>query len=358
MLDNDFYTKLSEVGRETGMSPQDLLIVMFSESGANPQARNPKGAVGLIQFAPDTLRSMKVPERDIANFTKKSGSDQLDYVKRYVLGMQNNFNHGQPFNSATKYYHANFYPATLYRWHGDDPSANKNVIIVSKFASSAKERAAYEENKGWLDRDKDGKITVGDIISLLNTLSQQSKFQDMYTQLKSVAGNTQEGVSQKSQSQTTSPNHNISNFLVRLDKLLDSLAKTNPKISKYSDYLILIDSNNDFPSKLEFAKILCTAMKERLNIDSNIYSDNEHIEIGCSLDADYNQGTIILKEFCTAISDAFQYATKKIGGIKIATNIVANIQSYYKPLDIKISNINSRKFKIKFLKGTNVRKKD
>jgi hypothetical protein len=307
---------------------------------------------------------MKVPERDIANFTKKSGSEQLDYVKRYVLGMQNDFNHGQPFNSATKYYHANFYPATLYRWHGDDPSANRNVVIVSKFASSAQERAAYEENKGWLDRNKDGKITVSDIISLLNTLSQDSKFQGMYTQLKNVVGSSQNEVAQKPQPQNTQTSHTVSNFLVRLDKLLDSLANLEPKISKFglstkqSTFLILIDSNNDFSSKLEFAKILCTAMKERLDANSNIYSDNEHIEIECLLDTDYKNGMGVLKEFCTAISDTFQYATRKIGGIKIATSIMENISSYYQPLDIQVSNINSRKFKLKFLKGNNVRKED
>lgn len=58
-LGNNFYPKLVKISSELGMSPEDLLAVMVSESGINPTAHEKKyGASGLMQFMPSTLKAL------------------------------------------------------------------------------------------------------------------------------------------------------------------------------------------------------------------------------------------------------------------------------------------------------------
>jgi hypothetical protein len=189
MPDTAFYKKLTEVCNDLGMNPRDLLLVMWMESGVDPAnpAGGQNGARGLIQFEPDTLRSMKVSEHDIDTFRGKSGIEQLDYVKRFIQTMQNAHNGGRPFGSATKYYCCNFYPATMYRWKGDDIMQNLNTIVVNSNANNQNERKAYRDNK-ILDVDHDGVITVGDIARMLAARSNDGGFQNMLATLNTVAG--------------------------------------------------------------------------------------------------------------------------------------------------------------------------
>src|SRR5260221_4498511 len=185
MLNRSFYNKLNTISEELGMNPRDLLAVMFFESGVNPSIKNQHGgATGLIQFMPDTLKGLGV--KDIKGFSNKSAEQQLDYVKRYIEGKKGLMG-GKPFTSATQYYHANFFPLTLTRWKGSDPIKNRNVIVVSANSSDPRERAAYKENVV-LDKDKDGKITVGDLTSVIMGASQNPKFKQMLAELNTVAG--------------------------------------------------------------------------------------------------------------------------------------------------------------------------
>lgn len=188
MPDQAFFQKLNEVSNDLGMNPRDILLVAYMESGVNPASKNPAGgAGGLIQFMPDTLRSMNVSEHDIDTFRQKSGIEQLDYVKRFIQGMENAHNDGKPFGSATKYYCCNFYPATMYRWKGENVQQNLNVIVVNSNANNKNERNAYAANK-ILDVNGDGIISVGDIAAMLSSKANESGFQNFLTQLNTIAG--------------------------------------------------------------------------------------------------------------------------------------------------------------------------
>lgn len=64
--------------------PINLVKLMAHESGCSPAAHNPGGAVGLIQFEPDTLRGLGWTQGSDA-FAKLSVAEQLPYVRRYLL---------------------------------------------------------------------------------------------------------------------------------------------------------------------------------------------------------------------------------------------------------------------------------
>lgn len=152
-------------------------------------------------------------------------------------------------------------------------------------------------------------------------------------------------------------------FFSKLENLLDSLTREASEgsikmksINKYgadypqNKYLISIDSSDDFTSKLEFARILSLALKEELDSNSEIYTDGKDVEVQCVVNAKQIRGLNVLRELCATLSEVFEDATKKIGGIKISAFVMPNESSYYQKLDIKLSETNYRKFQLKFVK--------
>src|ERR1700688_1273854 len=110
-MDPSFYQKLLEVSNDVQMKPEDLLNVMAVESGIDPTAHNMGGnASGLLQFMPSTLKNLGF-QGTHGDFRQLSAVDQLDYVKKLILG--NMRYNGGPFRSAAQYYVANFLPVAL-----------------------------------------------------------------------------------------------------------------------------------------------------------------------------------------------------------------------------------------------------
>jgi len=358
MISSSFSNKLNDISQELGMNPRDLLLVMYLESGANPNAVNKSikdpeyQARGLIQFMPKTLQGMGLSKEDSLNFEKRPAEDQLDFVKKYVQSHRG-LAGGKSFTSATQYYVANVWPIALKKWNGDDPVKNANVVVLD--SKNPKEAGAYKANP-LLDYNKDGKITVGDLTNVLMSMEKSSGFQKMLSQFNRVAGNGD--VSEKSKGVPQPPTQMLaeknipSPLMNQINSFLDSFAgKQDSYITKYSSYLISISSDNDFTSKLEYARILSSALKEELNIKSNIFTNGKDVQIQCNLDLDSKKSELVLKELCSAISDVFSYATKKIGSLKIDTKIIQNGTPTYQELDIKLAEINYRKFHLKFAIG-------
>ena len=62
LADKPFATQIQNAAREAGVSPALVHAVIFVESGYNPKARSPKGAIGLMQVMPDTALRYGVPD--------------------------------------------------------------------------------------------------------------------------------------------------------------------------------------------------------------------------------------------------------------------------------------------------------
>jgi hypothetical protein len=351
MLTKSFYTKLNEVSADLGMNPRDLLLVIALESGGNPAARNPNGgATGLIQFMPATLKSMGLSQEERSTFGQKSAEQQLDYVKQYVKAHQSLIG-GKPFTSATQYYVANFFPIALKKWNGDDPVANRNVVVASENSQDPRERAAYKANP-ILDANKDGKITVGDLTTVLMNVERGSKYQELQASLNSVAGEgavsdktwakgqspTEQQPSQKWQSVPQDQKGLLAKFLSGVEKLLESSASRN------ANYLIRLSSNVDLASKLEFARVLSMAANEELSAKSEIFTNGDSVEIQCATKADMQ--TVV--GLCEGVKDAFSAATKKIGELQVNTVVKENTYSRFTDITPKLAEIGYRKFHLKF----------
>jgi AraC-like DNA-binding protein len=142
--DPDFKKKLEKVAGALGVRSHDLMAIFKQESGVNPQARNPSGATGLIQFMPDTARRLGTTTDDLY---KMDGVQQLDYVYKYfkMTGVGN--------GTLGDLYMAVFMP----KYVGYD-----DATVLGKHGASGFSGKVYAQNKG-LDRNRDGEITVADV---------------------------------------------------------------------------------------------------------------------------------------------------------------------------------------------------
>ena len=112
---NKFYNEnkvaVDDLASYLGVSAEDVLVIIGSESSFDPTAVNENGgATGLIQFMPNTAKGLGVTTDEIKNM---SVAEQLDLAKRFYAPYKDKI------NNVTDMYMATFYPAALYE---DDPS--------------------------------------------------------------------------------------------------------------------------------------------------------------------------------------------------------------------------------------------
>lgn len=138
-LGSGFCAKVEEVAKRINCDPKDLIGMMQSESGINPQAQNANGgATGLIQFMPSTAQALGTTTSELYNM---NAIEQLDYVEQFFI--MNTNNSGQRL-TAGDLYTLCFLPAYI-----------NNEVLCS---SSNDPNGYYSVNSG-LDANKDGQIT-------------------------------------------------------------------------------------------------------------------------------------------------------------------------------------------------------
>lgn len=368
VMDPSFYKKLLQVSNEVQMKPEDLLNVMAVESGIDPTAHNKNGdASGLIQFMPSTLKSMGFKGSHV-DFRNLSSVEQLDWVKKYITN--NMALNGGPFTSAAQYYVANFLPVAL-KLPGikrGDP----NTVIVAKNPEhahlpgiSTKLETIYYDANTALDANKDGAITFGDIQAVLDHAAGGKNFRAALAQLQNTTGyepdpNHATMVAQRpnpaaqhpaAQQPTEAPG-DLFAILDRYMKQVFAADRSNKAIYKKllpnNDILIKIFADNT-TNAIEFSRILTSALEEELSANSFIHTNDDQVEVQCSIAGPSEDCFAAVKQLTASISEAFEIATKKIGGIKITANCIANKKSSYKEIDLKTADSQYRKFMLKII---------
>ena len=151
MWTNDDVKRLHDWAASWPIDPRDVVKLMCHESGCNPAAHNPGGAVGLIQFEPDTLRSLGWTQGTDA-FARLTVGQQLPFVERYFTWNRSAILAAGGGLGAL--YTATFLPARI-------PVSGDSTAILC--ASTGPLSWAYAANRVF-DRDKNGHITVGDMV--------------------------------------------------------------------------------------------------------------------------------------------------------------------------------------------------
>lgn len=141
-LGDGFTDKLEEVAKNINCDPEDLLTVLYSESSLDPDAKNPSGAIGIMQFMPSTLKELGYTTEDIENM---SATEQLDVVQKYFE--KNNYYH-----KGEKLTAAQLYAMVL------APGRADGEVLYAQ----GKDGQAYVQNEG-LDIDENGTIAMTDL---------------------------------------------------------------------------------------------------------------------------------------------------------------------------------------------------
>lgn len=150
-LDKAFINRVKEISKKINCDYKDLLAVMNSESGINPQKWNGTGAVGLIQFTNIALKDIN--NNYGTSYTKEqvgqmSGMEQLDLVEKFLTMVKK-----RQFSPDKKLSSGDLYAMVF------APS------IAAKENLYTKGSDAYAQNP--LDLDNDGVITKTDLANHL-----------------------------------------------------------------------------------------------------------------------------------------------------------------------------------------------
>lgn len=221
---------------------------------------------------------------------------------------------------------------------------NRPAVLATLMKGSPKDFSYALASVGYYDRAtrddymKDGKKMSGYTSGIV------ARYNDFFKKHKSSPA-------PQVQPQENTFSSSISSFVAKLESLLDNFTKSaSYKKPMNNNFLISIDSNEDLSTKLEYSAVLCSVLKEELGASSNIFVNGDDIQLECSVNFDKYKSLEALKELCFAVSDTFKYATRKIGDINIFSVVIPDKKSNYNELDIKLAEINHRKFKMKFLK--------
>lgn len=179
--DADF-TTLAAAAKRLRMNPADLLLVLASESGLHPWAKNPSDssapvAVGLNQLTSVANSSAGISEAQRLALPSKSVAEQLPIVEHYFASVPWT-RAGRPYPHAGVVYEANFAGGKMMTV-GTAPDA----VLYTEAADPG----AYNGNRG-LDTAGKGYITVGDLIEQMRRVSGRDVYQAGLARLRYAMG--------------------------------------------------------------------------------------------------------------------------------------------------------------------------
>ncbi len=151
-LSDAFYNKVIEVAKNLKCSPNDLMAVMYSESGLDSKKLGKNGATGLIQFLPRYHASLGTSKDALL---RMSNVEQMNYVEKCIQANKKcaGIKADKTIDSGTLY-------ALVYL-----PSRANQEVLAKKDNDS---KGYYAQNKG-LDKNKDGKITKSELATRLQS---------------------------------------------------------------------------------------------------------------------------------------------------------------------------------------------
>lgn len=150
----------------------------------------------------------------------------------------------------------------------------------------------------------------------------------------------------------TSTPSSVDNILNKYLAEVAASARQNKKLYKKflpTNHMVIRVASTNYTDAVEFARILCGALDEELLADAFTHTDGDQVEVECSIAGPIEECSKAVNQLTAAVSEAFQSATVKIGGIVVKTNCVTNKKSCYQQMDLKSASTQYRKFLLKFI---------
>ena len=160
--DPEFTTSINELAKAKGYDASDLLAMIGSETGGtfDPKAKNPdSGATGLFQITRESGVAERLGYKSFDEFSESAQKmTRAEQVRKlgteYFKNAPNNLKGGQLYAQL-------FLPGRF------NPKSGDNQVLTRSGENY------YEDNKGLLDVNKDGKITVSDLNVQIGNIKKQ-----------------------------------------------------------------------------------------------------------------------------------------------------------------------------------------
>jgi hypothetical protein len=150
----------------------------------------------------------------------------------------------------------------------------------------------------------------------------------------------------------TLPAGDVMSILNHYLQMVAASERSNKKLyKKYlpNNQLVIRVYANSYDNRVEFARILCGALDEELLADAFVHTDGEQVEVECSIHGPQYDCVEAVEQLTSAVAEAFQEATKKVGQITIKTQSLMNKKSSYQPISLKAALVQHKKFLLKFI---------
>jgi hypothetical protein len=236
---------------------------------------------------------------------------------------------------------------------------SKKYYDVGIKISPSYEALAYKSNP-LFHGETPGVITYGDMVKQ----AEKNKRNPIYnkalmamTQQTGYQPGTQPPSMLAQQRLKNMPSNNTNNFSELLDEFVHSLSAAAADETSKRTYKKLLPNHNiliqiatpEYTNAVEFSRILCAALDEELKAFSYPHTDGSKVEVECAIAGPVLECLQTVEQLSKSVAGAFKDATKKIGGITIATNCIMNKKSSYQQISLRTADTNYRKFLLKFV---------
>lgn len=307
-LPENFWIRFVEMSKRLGAKPEDLAKVINSESGFDPKATNVQEgkviAKGLNQLTKKTAKALGMSDAEWKSYENVPAEEQLKYVEKFFRSVGNMTGVGNKWESATQLYVANFAPKYVRQ------ASNPNTVLYSKQDNSD----AYNKNIG-LDRDKKGYITAGDLARSVTTRP-LSAFIVQALEKAKMADTSLRNIDVKN---TPSNDNNVDGLLTALFALdagpVEKIVKRalEKKYLPSSNVLVTISSlSSPFDMNMKFAYSASLLLKEIIDADVSIHTDNKKIELQCTASGSQYAVASAVKALCDCVAANLELNTQQI----------------------------------------------
>ena len=282
---SEFKRRLVEVANNVSIKPEYLAAVMSAESGMKADAINPMGgAVGLIQFMPQTLKNYNI---DPQSFGKLSDVQQLDYVEKFYSP------HKGRLNTIGDVYMATFLPKFVGKPEDTIIAQKDNMDFISRSEGLTYDKV-YRYNKGF-DYDKDGIIRISDV---------SNKVKNIYS---AALSREPISVNEEPMANEDSEMKELASYLgISLAKPLTNIVKKAILEKKVPKNTVVISlGSDDISGTMAYSYVLSNALEAGIDADTKIYSKDNNIEIVCTANGSLDNIKSAIKGILNIINHQF-----------------------------------------------------
>jgi hypothetical protein len=151
---------------------------------------------------------------------------------------------------------------------------------------------------------------------------------------------------------TLKPVNDVMSILTNFLRQVAASEKQNRKLYKKllpANHMVIQIRAEHHTDAIEFSRVLCGALNDELLARAFTHTDGEQVEVDCVIHGPSTDCYEAVKQLTSSLSEAFQMATIKLGGIEVSTQFLVNKRSSYQPIDIKTASTQYRKFLLKFV---------